>query len=74
MLLDVTVCHCPPCHLVLETLLTPQNNGMEIKMLKVRDFYNIHITTTNAQSLQEDIKLAQIVKAAIDLNNYAYHS
>ena len=71
MLLAVTVCHCPLPHLVLETLLTPQNDGMKTKMLKVRDFYNIHIATTNvvqSESLQEDIKLALIVKAAIDLN------
>ena len=71
MLLAVTVCHYPPRHLVLETLLTPQSNGMKTKMLKVRDFYKIHIATTyvvQSESLQEDIKLALIVKAAIDLN------
>ena len=36
-------------------------------MLKARNFHNIRIATFNIRTLQEDIKLALVVKAAIDL-------
>ena len=37
------------------------------KMLKVRHVHNMRITTIDARTLQEDIKLVLVVKAAIDL-------
>ena len=63
MLLAVPVCRCPPQHVVLE------NNGMK-KMLKVRNVHNIRIATINVRTLQGDIKLALVVKVAIDLEIY----
>ena len=47
--------------------LSKQNNGTKSKMLNVRDLHNIRIATINVRTLQEDIKLALVVKAAIDL-------
>ena len=47
--------------------LSNQNNGLKSKMLNVRDLHNIRIATINVRTLQEDIKLAMVVKAAIDL-------
>ena len=50
------------------------NGDKNVESKRFLQHIHITVTTTNAQSLQEDIKLAQIVKPAIDLNNYAYHS
>ena len=46
--------------------LSNQNIGTK-KRLKIREFHNIRIATINVRTLQEDIKLALVVKAAIDL-------
>ena len=39
-----------------------------MKILNVRNYIGIRIATINARTLREDIKLAMVIKAAIDLN------
>ena len=48
--------------------LSAENFEKKLKRMKVRNFHNIRIATINVRTLQDDIKFALVVKAAIDLN------